>query len=118
MVQDNSAGAISTFLGTTRNNFEGKEVVSLEYEAYSEMAISELKTLCDKVRAEWEVCKIAIVHKLGNCPVGDCSVAIAISSAHRKESLQAVEFTINELKRTVPIWKKEKYSDHGSSWKR
>mmetsp|Transcript_24735 Transcript_24735/g.41828 ORF Transcript_24735/g.41828 Transcript_24735/m.41828 type:complete len:158 (-) Transcript_24735:180-653(-) len=119
LVKDDTAGAISTFMGTTRNNFEGKKVVSLEYEAYIEMALLELNKLCTKIRSQWDVCKIAVVHIIGNCPIGELSVLIAISSAHRKESLEAVDYAINELKKTVPIWKKEIYEEgEGATWKK
>lgn len=118
MVRDDSAGAVSTFMGTTRDNFEGKKVISLEYEAYTDMALLELKSLCCKIREQWQVCKIAIVHIVGSCPIGEISVLIAISSAHRKESLAAVDFAINELKKSVPIWKKEIYEKDEAVWKK
>lgn len=119
--QSDEGGAISTFLGTTRNNFEGKAVVSLEYEAYEDMAMDALERVCKKVRSQWEVMKIGIAHKLGSCPVGDVSVCIVISSAHRKEAIKAVEFFIDDLKASVPIWKKEVYGKEwlgDSSWKK
>lgn len=119
--QSDEGGAISTFLGTTRNNFEGKEVVSLEYEAYEDMAMDALERICKKVRSQWEVLKIGIAHKLGSCPVGDVSVCIVISSAHRREAIKAVEFCIDDLKASVPIWKKEVYGKEwlgDSSWKK
>ncbi len=74
---------------------------------------------CDKpqIRQRWDVLKIAIQHKLGACPVGEISVAIYVSSAHRVEGLEAVHFAIDELKRTVPIWKKEHYGDGDANWK-
>ncbi len=106
MVRSPQAGAVSTFLGTTRDTFEGKQVTSLSYESYTEMAIESLKEMCQKIRQKWMVTKIALVHKLGDCPIGEVSVLIAISSAHRTESLEAVHYAIDELKRTVPIWKK------------
>jgi len=116
--QRDSAGAVASFLGTTRDDFDGKRVVSLEYEAYEEMAVAGLKELVGKIREQWEVCSVVMVHKLGSCPVGDTSVAIVISSVHRKEALAAVDFAINELKRTVSIWKKEVYDDGDESWKK
>lgn len=109
MVRSPQAGAVSTFLGTTRDTFEGKQVTSLSYESYSEMAIESLKETCLKIRQEWMVTKIALIHKLGDCPIGEVSVLIAISSAHRTESLEAVHYAIDELKRTVPIWKKVRW---------
>jgi molybdopterin synthase catalytic subunit len=111
------AGAVSTFLGTTRDNFEGKEVTTLEYEAYPEMALTTMQDICTRIREQWDVICVVIQHKLGPCPIGDISVLIAVSSEHRRESLQAVQFAIDELKKSVPIWKKEKYACGDSLWK-
>lgn len=106
VVKSAKGGAVSSFIGTTRDNFEGKEVTHLEYEAYPDMAIKSLLELCAKARAQWNLLNIVIQHKIGPCPIMDISVAILISSEHRKDSLEAVSFAINELKATVPIWKK------------
>ncbi|XP_046422745.1 molybdopterin synthase catalytic subunit isoform X1 [Neodiprion fabricii] len=112
-----NCGAISTFIGTTRDNFEGKKVVKLEYEAYQPMALKELENVCSKIRSQWDVERIAIYHRLGVVSVTEASVVIAISSSHRQESLQATQFAIDMLKSTVPIWKKEIYDNHKSQWK-
>lgn len=118
-VQEDSAGAISTFIGVTRNYFENKAVKSLEYEANEVMALNCMEDLCGKIRAKFPVAKVLIAHKLGSCPVGHVSVLIAVSSGHRKESLDATAFAINELKATIPIWKKETYEREGEecAWK-
>ena len=81
------------------------------------MAIKEMKNLCAKVRSQWEVDRIAIFHRLGEVPVSEASVVIAISSAHRKESLEAVSNAIDMLKASVPIWKKEIYAKEEAKWK-
>jgi molybdopterin synthase catalytic subunit len=81
------------------------------------MAIKELEKLCNQVRQKWDVLKIAIVHRIGEVPIGEASVIIVISSAHRRESLEAVHWAIDELKATVPIWKREFYEDGQTSWK-
>lgn len=113
-----STGAVSTFIGTTRDVFEGKRVVYLEYEAYESMAISELKKISAKIRQKWPgVAKIALLHRTGRVDIGESSVIIAISSPHRKESLEAVEFAIETLKASVPIWKREFYENEPSIWK-
>ncbi|XP_020615198.1 molybdopterin synthase catalytic subunit-like isoform X1 [Orbicella faveolata] len=112
-----SAGAISLFVGTTRDNFEGKTVVRLEYEAYMPMARSEMRKICKQVREKWDVIKIAIFHRIGVVPIGEASVIIAVSSAHRKNSLEAVQYCIDTLKATVPIWKKEVYEQGEPNWK-
>uniref|UniRef100_A0A905AWD2 Molybdopterin synthase catalytic subunit n=1 Tax=Glossina morsitans morsitans TaxID=37546 RepID=A0A905AWD2_GLOMM len=118
LVGANSCGAISMFIGTTRDNFEHKRVVSLEYEAYEPMALKQLGNICDEIRKRWPDClNIAIYHRLGLVPVGQASVVIGISSPHRQVSLESVAFAIDELKKTVPIWKKEVYDNHESAWK-
>ncbi|RIB09718.1 Molybdopterin biosynthesis MoaE [Gigaspora rosea] len=116
LVKDDQAGAISTFCGTTRNTFEDKTVVRLEYESYIPMAEKEISTIITDVRTKWQLMKVAVYHRLGIVPVGENSVIIAVSSVHRRESLKAVEWLIDTLKEKVPIWKKEIYND-GSSWK-
>mmetsp|Transcript_25486 Transcript_25486/g.40914 ORF Transcript_25486/g.40914 Transcript_25486/m.40914 type:complete len:115 (+) Transcript_25486:933-1277(+) len=81
------------------------------------MALKQMKKICLEMRNTWtEMRKIVILHRLGVCPVGQASVMIAASSPHRKEALNAVHWAIDQLKKTVPIWKKEHYTD-GSSWK-
>ncbi|ODN01401.1 Molybdopterin synthase catalytic subunit [Orchesella cincta] len=113
LVTSPKCGAISTFIGITRDNFEDKKVLKLEYEAYEPMAILEMKKICCTIREKWPVEHIAIYHRLGVVPVSEASVYVAISSEHRQESLDAVSFTINALKATVPIWKKEIYESKG-----
>ncbi|NXL66374.1 MOC2B synthase, partial [Chordeiles acutipennis] len=110
-------GAVSLFIGTTRNNFEGKKVIHLEYEAYISMAETEIKKICRDIRQKWPSVKhIAVHHRLGVVPITEASVIIAVSSPHRAESLEAVMYCINTLKASVPIWKKEIYEDE-YSWK-
>ncbi|ERE82541.1 molybdopterin synthase catalytic subunit isoform X1 [Cricetulus griseus] len=111
-------GAVSLFVGTTRNNFEGKKVISLEYEAYLPMAENEIRKICSDIRQKWPVRHIAVFHRLGLVPVSEASTIIAVSSAHRAASLEAVSYAIDSLKAKVPIWKKEIYEESASSWKR
>ncbi|NP_001297904.1 molybdopterin synthase catalytic subunit-like [Esox lucius] len=112
-----SCGAISIFIGTTRDSFEEKKVVQLEYEAYVPMAQSELKKIYADIRARWPTIRhICVHHRLGVVPVTDASVIIGISSPHRRDSLEAVQYCIDKLKATVPIWKKEVYEEE-SCWK-
>eukprot|EP01095_Lingulamoeba_sp_RSL-Kostka_P006378 TRINITY_DN1999_c0_g1_i1.p1 TRINITY_DN1999_c0_g1~~TRINITY_DN1999_c0_g1_i1.p1 ORF type:complete len:190 (-),score=71.96 TRINITY_DN1999_c0_g1_i1:161-730(-) len=113
------AGGISLFIGTTRNNFQDKEVVHLEYEAYDKMAMKEMLKVCNTIREEIkDILGIAIVHRLGVVPVKEASVIIAASCPHRKEAMEATSLGINLLKQIVPIWKKERYSDGTSNWKK
>ncbi|XP_071542117.1 molybdopterin synthase catalytic subunit isoform X2 [Panulirus ornatus] len=111
LITDPSCGAISLFVGTTRDNFQGKIVERLEYEAYNEMAEKEMHKLCKQAREKWSLKHIALYHRLGLVPVTESSVIVAVSSEHRRESLDAVSFLIDSLKASVPIWKKEVYSD-------
>uniref|UniRef100_A0A8D0E0E3 Molybdopterin synthase catalytic subunit n=1 Tax=Salvator merianae TaxID=96440 RepID=A0A8D0E0E3_SALMN len=110
-------GAVALFVGTTRNNFEGRKVIQLEYEAYEPMAEVEIKKICTDIRLKWPSVKhIAIHHRLGTVPISEASVMVAVSAPHRAESLEAVQYGINALKAAVPIWKKEVYEDE-SAWK-
>lgn len=110
------AGAIATFAGTTRDTFEGKTVLELRYEAYIPMAIRCIKSLCSSARESWNLHSIAVAHQLGTVPVGETSVFVAVSSVHRADALEACRYLIDEIKATVPIWKKEVYSN-GEVWK-
>lgn len=110
------AGAIATFSGTTRDTFDGKTVVELIYEAYIPMAIRCIKSVCASARESWNLHSIAVAHRLGTVPVGGTSVFIAVSSVHRADALEACRYLIDEIKATVPIWKKEVYSN-GEVWK-
>ena len=114
------AGAIVTFSGVTRDNFDGREVVRLEYEGFAPMAEREMAKICRELREKWpDVTKIAMAHRTGLCPVQEASVIIAVSSPHRKDALEAAHFAIDTLKATVPIWKKEFYAAAGGegAWK-
>lgn len=116
---DKSCGAISSFVGTTRDNFQGKTVTKLSYEGYVPMAEKELLKLCNGATCKYpSITKIAAVHVLGDCPVGQPSVILVASSPHRKDAIHCIEYLINELKARIPIWKREIYQgDEGSVWK-
>lgn len=114
-VIDPEAGAIATFIGTTRNNNEGRTVIALDYEAYPEMAEKELARIGNDAQKQWPICRMAIVHRLGPVQIGEASVIIAVSSAHRDAAFAACRFAIEEIKKTVPIWKKEVY-EGGEVW--
>ena len=114
-VTDPEAGAIVPFIGTTRNNNEGRRVIALDYEAYPEMAEKELTRIGEDAKKKWPICKMAIVHRLGAVQIGEASVIIAVSSAHRDAAFAASRFAIEEIKKTVPIWKKEVF-EGGEVW--
>ena len=115
VVTDPQAGAIATFIGTTRNNNEGREVIALDYEAYPEMAEKELACIGAEAAKRWDICKMAIVHRIGPVQITQASVMIAVSSAHREAAFAASRFAIEEIKRIVPIWKKEVF-EGGEVW--
>jgi molybdopterin synthase catalytic subunit len=114
-VRDPAAGAVVTFLGTTRNENAGRRVVRLEYEAFHRMAEREMKALAATAARRWALRKVAMVHRIGVVPVGEASVAIAASAAHRAEAFAACHWLIDRLKEIVPIWKREHFRG-GQVW--
>jgi MoaE-MoaD fusion protein len=114
-VADERAGAIATFQGTVRRQSRGRQVIALEYEAYSGMAEKLMADIADGVKARYELCNVAVAHRVGRCEVGDVSVAIAVSAPHRQDALSACRDVIDELKDRVPLWKKELY-EGGEEW--
>ncbi len=115
LVQSPEAGAITHFIGTVRTHNMGKKVVALEYEAYKVMAVKKMEEIAKIAKEKWNTEKIIIVHRTGLLKIGDIAVMIAVSTKHRREAFEACEFLIEELKKVVPIWKKEIYED-GETW--
>ena len=114
-VKQDTNGAVVTFLGATRDNFEGKRVLKLEYEAFEEMALKKLEEIRQEAIAEFGIEDIAIAHRIGPVDIGEISLVVAVASPHRKEAFLACHKLVDRLKETVPIWKKEVYED-GSRW--
>ncbi|HEY2775254.1 MAG TPA: molybdopterin converting factor subunit 1 [Candidatus Binatia bacterium] len=114
-VSDPSAGAVATFLGTTRATNRGRSVLKLEYEAYDEMAVAEFVKIAARAAERWEITRVAIVHRKGTVPLGEASVAIAVSAPHRFEAIEACHYCIDALKQVAPIWKKEHF-EGGEVW--
>jgi molybdopterin synthase catalytic subunit len=114
-VADERAGAIATFLGTTRVESRGRTVLRLEYEAYEGMAEKAMAELAADLERRYDLCAVAIAHRVGRVGIGETSVVIAVSAPHRQDALAACKDAINTLKQTVPLWKKEVYQD-GESW--
>lgn len=114
-VRKDTNGAVVTFLGTTRNHFEGREVLTLEYEAFEEMAVKKLEAIRREIQDEFSIEDIAIAHRIGTVPIGEISLVVAVASPHRVEAFQACHIAVDRLKETVPIWKKEVFED-GSRW--
>ncbi|WKX92253.1 hypothetical protein Q1695_010354 [Nippostrongylus brasiliensis] len=118
LINSPSCGGTSVFVGTTRDTFNGRKVARLDYESYDEMAYKEMRKLCAHIREKFpSVERVVMFHRIGEVGVGETSVIIATASPHRKDALHATEMAIDELKRVVPIWKKEVYEDGGCSWK-
>lgn len=110
-------GAVVTFVGVVRGVSEGREVRYLEYEGYAEMAEEKLQQIGEEVRAKWKTIReVVIVHRVGRLQIGETAVVIALSSAHRQETFDAVHYAIDRLKEIVPVWKKEVW-DEGEEWK-
>ena len=108
-------GAIATFLGTSRDHAQGRRVLRLEYEAYEPMALAGLEGVEREACSRFEIVACAIAHRLGEVPLAEASVAIVVAAAHRAAAFDACRWAIEELKRTVPIWKKE-YFQGGVVW--
>ncbi len=114
---DPASGAVIAFVGVVRGNTDGREVRYLEYEAYPEMAEELLRQIGGEIQARWNtIQKVAIVHRVGRLYIGEASVVIALSAAHREQVFDAVHYAIDRLKQIVPIWKKEVWTD-GAEWR-
>ena len=109
------AGGVVNFIGTVRNQTQGKEVTKLEFEAYIPMAISEMRKIAERAAQQWPVQKMAIHHRVGTLSIGEIAVIISVACPHRKAAFEACSFAIDTLKETVPIWKKEFFTD-GAVW--
>lgn len=115
-VADHSCGAVSIFLGTVRNVHAGKAVTGMEYKAYEPMAVRELEAILLRARERFAVEHIVVEHRLGRLELGEVSVAIVAAHPHRREAMDATRYTIEEIKKTVPIWKLEHYADGSREW--
>jgi len=114
-VASDGAGAIATFVGTTRARSRGRDVIRLEYEAYEGMAEAEMERIAGVLRDRHDVIDVAIHHRVGPVEIGETSVVIAVSAAHRAAAFDACREAIDTLKQTVPLWKKELYVG-GEEW--
>ena len=114
-VRDDRAGAIATFTGTTRVHSRGRSVLHLDYEAYAGMAESVMEQIATELREKYDLCGVAIHHRIGRVAIGEESVVIAVSAPHRQDALEACREAIDTLKETVPLWKKEAY-EGGEEW--
>jgi molybdopterin synthase catalytic subunit len=114
-VFSSESGALVVFIGTVRKLSRGRKIENLEYEAYEEMALREFSKIADYVKDKWDVTRVAIAHRIGKLEPGEISLVIAVSAPHRDDAYQASRYIIEELKKTVPIWKKEVW-EGGEEW--
>jgi molybdopterin synthase catalytic subunit len=117
-VQKPDVGGIAVFLGTTRaeKNAAGQDLLALDYEAYQEMALAQMRKLADRAYEKWPICDLALLHRIGRVPVKEPSVVIAVSTPHRADAFEGCRWLIDELKKEVAIWKKEVWADGSASW--
>ncbi len=114
-VRASANGGIVTFLGTTRDETDGRRVLYLEYEAYQGMAEKMLARVAQEVRERWGITDLAIAHRLGRLEIGEVSLVVAAASPHRAEAFAACQYVVDRIKQNVPIWKKEVFED-GEVW--
>jgi len=114
-VADDGAGGTVVFIGTVRNQTKGKEVKRLEFESYTPMAIKEMTKIAEEIAEKWDAIAISIHHRVGVLQIQETAVIIAVSTPHRNAAFEACQYAIDTLKKTVPIWKKEIFSD-GEVW--
>ncbi len=115
-VGDDAHGAALLFVGVVRDHADGRPVTGMRYDAYVEMAQPELARIADEAAARLGTDALVVVHRTGELDIGEVSVAIAASSPHRAESFDATRYVIEEIKKRVPIWKKEHYADGRDGW--
>jgi molybdopterin synthase catalytic subunit len=110
-------GAVAVFIGTVRNNSNGKRVTGILYEGYRSMAEKTLNMIAGEISKKWKPSRVSIVHRIGKLKVGEPSVVIAVGTPHRKEAFEACRFAIEEIKKQLPVWKQEFYKN-GKGWVR
>lgn len=115
-VGDPSDGAVLLFLGIVRNHAEGRSVSGMTYEAYREMAVETLATIAGEAAERLGTDRVAVEHRTGDLEIGEASVAVAVSSPHRAEAYEASRFVIEEIKKRLPIWKREHFTDGEARW--
>lgn len=114
-IQSEQAGAIDLFIGVVRDNTQERPVDRLEYEAYDRMAISEMQKIADDAHNRWPILRYSIIHRKGILRIGEIAVLIGVATAHRADAFEACRYIIDTIKQTVPIWKKEVFTD-GEEW--
>lgn len=108
-------GGVCTFVGAVRDHHDGRAVLGLDYSAYGPMAEATFAAIVAEAEARWPV-RVAVAHRVGHLAIGDAAVAVAAAAAHRDEAFAACRYVVEELKRRVPIWKRERYADGTEAW--
>ncbi len=114
-LQSSQAGAVDLFLGVVRDNTQNRPVDRLEYEAYDKMALSEIRKIVDSAHHRWTLLGCVVIHRTGTLLIGEMAVLIGVATAHRADAFDACRYIIDTIKQTVPIWKKEIFTD-GEVW--
>ncbi len=114
-VHGNANGGVVTFLGTTRNETDGRRVLYLEYEAYEDMADKMLARIAQEISERWGITDVSIAHRFGRLEIGEVSLVVAVASPHRSEAFAACQYVVDRIKQDVPIWKKEVF-ENGEVW--
>ena len=110
------AGAVLIFCGDIRNHSDNQSVDKLEYESHESMALNQMNQVVEEASHQWPMHYVEVIHRLGTMEIMECSIAIAVSTSHRADAYEASRFIIDTVKRSVPIWKKEYFSDGQTSW--
>ena len=108
-VASDSDGAVVVFHGVTRDNNQGRQVIDLEYEAYSPMAEETMREVIAEMHDQWRIGSVAVAHRTGTVSIGEMSMCLAVSAPHRQDAFAAAQYFVDELKQRVPIWKKERF---------
>ena len=116
LVKRASDGAVVTFDGIVRDNFDGRSVLALEYEAYAEMAEKKMAEIGTEVQRKFDVGEIAMMHRLGHLEIGESSIVIAVAAPHRHAAFEACAYAMDRVKEDVPVWKKEFFADGDAHW--
>jgi len=116
LVKRPTDGAVVTFDGIVRNNFDGRSVRYLEYEAYAAMAEKKLAEIGAEVQQKFAVGEIAMMHRIGRLEIGESSIVIAVAAPHRQAAFEACAYAMDRVKAEVPVWKKEFFADGADNW--
>ncbi|HMQ31704.1 MAG TPA: molybdopterin converting factor subunit 1 [Chloroflexaceae bacterium] len=116
-VQTPSDGAVVTFAGVARDNFEGRATAFLAYEAYAEMAAPVLAQLADEARRRWPIGRVAVHHRVGTLAIGETAVLVVVAAPHRQAAFEAAAYVMDRIKEIAPIWKREHWADGAAEWR-